>query len=102
MRPSGIRFMTLFIVVSLLLISTGLFAQRAEQGAKTVATAQSAMVSSSHPEVTKAGFRRWQEAPWAYYAEPGAQDRATQDRLMAEHDARQEAWFHGFLGRLFK
>ena len=31
----------------------------------------------------------------------GAQTRAEQDRLMAEHDARQAAWFYDFLARLF-
>lgn len=54
-----------------------------------------------HPEVTMAGFRRWQESPWAAYGKPGAQTRAEQDALMAEHDQRQEDWFHGFLTRLF-
>ena len=54
MRKSGLRFLIFFIVVGLWSVSPGLFAQRAEQGAKAVATAQNAMVSSSHPEVTKA------------------------------------------------
>lgn len=54
-----------------------------------------------HPEVTAAGFRRWQDSPWAAYGQPGAQTRAEQDALMAEHDQRQEDWFHGFLERMF-
>jgi GMP synthase (glutamine-hydrolysing) len=54
-----------------------------------------------HPEVTIEGFRRWQNRPWAAWGKPGAQTRQEQDRLMAEHDAAQAAWFYGFLGRLF-
>ena len=54
-----------------------------------------------HPEVTETGFRRWQEAKWARYGKPGVQTREEQDRLMREHDARQHAWFMGFLERLF-
>jgi len=54
-----------------------------------------------HPEVTVAGFRRWQDAPWANYGKPGAQTRAEQDETIARHDARQGDWLHGFLGRLF-
>ncbi|CAA9551456.1 MAG: hypothetical protein AVDCRST_MAG79-2735 [uncultured Thermoleophilia bacterium] len=54
-----------------------------------------------HAEVTTEGFRRWQERPGAPYGRPGAQTRAEQDRLMDEHDARQAAWFSGFLGDLF-
>jgi GMP synthase (glutamine-hydrolysing) len=54
-----------------------------------------------HAECTIEGFRRWQAAPWAAYGKPGAQTRAEQDRLMAEHDARQAEWFYGFLARLF-
>lgn len=54
-----------------------------------------------HPECTIEGFRRWQAAPWAAYGKPGAQTRAEQDRLMAEHDARQADWFYGFLEKLF-
>ena len=54
-----------------------------------------------HPECTIEGFRRWQASPWAAYDKPGAQTRAEQDRLMAEHDAAQAEWFYGFLARLF-
>ena len=54
-----------------------------------------------HPECTIEGFRRWQATPWAAYGKPGAQTKAEQDRLMAEHDAAQADWFYGFLARLF-
>lgn len=55
-----------------------------------------------HPEQTVEGFRRWQDADWAPYGQPGVQDRAEQDALAAaEHDARQARWFHDFLARLF-
>lgn len=54
-----------------------------------------------HPECTIEGFRRWQAAPWAAYGKPGAQSREEQDALMLEADARQAAWFYGFLTRLF-
>jgi GMP synthase (glutamine-hydrolysing) len=54
-----------------------------------------------HSEVTIEGFRRWQNAPWAMYARPGAQAREEQDRLMYAHDAAQAEWFYGFLGGLF-
>lgn len=80
-------------------------------GAKALATsdhfacqafsAGSALALQFHPEVTPAGFRRWQAAPWAMYGADGAQSRAEQDRLMAEHDAAQDTWFSGVLARLF-
>jgi GMP synthase (glutamine-hydrolysing) len=54
-----------------------------------------------HAEVTPAGFRRWQEAPWARYGKSGAQSRLEQDRLMLAHDARQHYWFMAFLKRFF-
>lgn len=54
-----------------------------------------------HAEVTPAGFRRWQDRPWAAFGKPGAQTREQQDRLQAVHDAAQHAWFMGFLDRLF-
>jgi GMP synthase (glutamine-hydrolysing) len=54
-----------------------------------------------HPEVTPAGFRRWQQAPWARYGKPGAQSQEEQNRLMARHDARQDRWFVSFLDRFF-
>ena len=60
-----------------------------------------ALAFQFHPEVTPEGFRLWQEAPWAPRDRPGAQDRATQDRLMAAHDARQGAWFEGVLAAHF-
>ncbi|MFZ1679720.1 MAG: type 1 glutamine amidotransferase [Rhizobiaceae bacterium] len=60
-----------------------------------------ALALQFHPEVTPDGFRRWQEAPWARYGEPGVQDRDAQDRLMAQHDAAQQDWFIGLLERHF-
>lgn len=54
-----------------------------------------------HPEISIPCFRRWQHADWAAYGKPGAQTREEQDRLAAQHDAKQGAWFHGFLDRLF-
>jgi GMP synthase (glutamine-hydrolysing) len=54
-----------------------------------------------HPEVTIEGFRRWQSNSWAAFGKPGAQTRAEQDALMQAHDARQAAWFYGFLAKLF-
>ena len=54
-----------------------------------------------HPEVTPAGFRRWQQADWAAYGKPGAQTREEQNALMAEHDSRQHTWFMNFLERFF-
>jgi GMP synthase (glutamine-hydrolysing) len=55
-----------------------------------------------HPVCTIEIFRRWQTSDWAPYGRPGVQDLETQNRLMAEHDATQSAWFNGFLGKLFK
>ncbi len=54
-----------------------------------------------HPECTIEGFRRWQAAPWAAYGKPGVQTRAEQDALMMQADAKQAAWFYGFLEKLF-
>jgi GMP synthase (glutamine-hydrolysing) len=54
-----------------------------------------------HPEVTIEAFRRWQDADWAAYGQPGAQTREEQTALMLEHDAAQAAWFTGFLASLF-
>ena len=54
-----------------------------------------------HPEVTRTGFRRWQDADWAPYGKPGAQKRETQDALAEAHDGAQHAWFMGLLDRLF-
>jgi GMP synthase (glutamine-hydrolysing) len=50
-----------------------------------------------HPEVTPAGFRRWQARSDGYAGKQGAQEPAEQDRLGAIHDARQHDWFMGFL-----
>ena len=54
-----------------------------------------------HPEVTRAGFRRWQDSEWAPWGKPGAQTRETQDALAEVHDDRQHTWFMSFLERLF-
>ena len=50
-----------------------------------------------HPEVTKTGFRRWQDRWPEVYEKRGVQSREEQDRLIALHDARQGQWFGGFL-----
>lgn len=54
-----------------------------------------------HPEVTRTIFRRWQQADWAMYGIPGAQDRAEQERLMRQHDDVQGRWFCRLLDRMF-
>ena len=54
-----------------------------------------------HAEVTRAGFRRWQDQPNAAFGKPGAQTRAQQDALGDAHDDAQHDWFMGFLERLF-
>lgn len=55
MRPSSLRWLISFVVLAMALCPAGeLQAQRAEQGAKPVARSEHAMVSSSHPEVTRA------------------------------------------------
>lgn len=54
-----------------------------------------------HPECTAEIFRRWQQSEHAAYGQPGAQSRDEQDRLMAQHDAAQGAWFDDFLKTLF-
>ena len=54
-----------------------------------------------HPEVTRTGFRRWQDKADAPFGEPGAQERTQQDALGAIHDAAQHRWFMDFLGRFF-
>lgn len=55
-----------------------------------------------HPEVTPDIFTRWQNAEWAFFHSPGAQTRAQQDALSANHDADQHAWFVDFLDKLFE
>ena len=54
-----------------------------------------------HPEVTVAGFRRWQGADWADYGKPGAQSREQQSALASLHDGAQHDWFMAFLEHLF-
>jgi GMP synthase (glutamine-hydrolysing) len=51
-----------------------------------------------HPEVTRAGFQRWQ-AVSDLAKRSDVQSKAEQDRLAAQHDAAQAEWFHGFLDR---
>ena len=53
-----------------------------------------------HPEVTPAGFRRWQDRPWAPWGKPGVQSREEQDALQAAHDEAQAEWIEGFIDRL--
>jgi GMP synthase (glutamine-hydrolysing) len=54
-----------------------------------------------HPEVTRVGFRRWQESDWAMYGKPGVQTREEQEALADVHDDAQHIWFMGFLDMLF-
>ena len=54
-----------------------------------------------HPEVTETIFRRWQDADWAFYGDPGAQTREQQDAVIAHAAPRQAAWFRGFLDNFF-
>jgi GMP synthase (glutamine-hydrolysing) len=51
--------------------------------------------------MTRTGFRRWQDAPWAAFGKPGAQTREQQTRLGEVHDQAQHNWFMGFLNRMF-
>lgn len=55
-----------------------------------------------HPEVTAEIFQRWQNSDWALFTARGAQPRAQQNALAAQHDAAQHAWFIAFLERLFR
>ena len=54
-----------------------------------------------HAEVTRPAFRRWQDRNPDIYAQPGVQDRDTQDTLGEQHDAAMDQWFRDFLVRLF-
>ena len=54
-----------------------------------------------HAEVTRTGFRRWQNSDWASYGKVGAQSREEQDALAAVHDGAQHTWFMKFLAALF-
>lgn len=58
-----------------------------------------------HGEETPAGFRRWIDAPWwpgpDDATRKGVKDRAGQLADLEAHDAAQDAWFRGFLARLF-
>lgn len=54
-----------------------------------------------HPEVTRTGFRRWQEKFESTYGLPGVQSRTEQDQLGETHDAAMNRWFRDFLDKLF-
>lgn len=54
-----------------------------------------------HPEVTRPGFRRWQDQFRDTYGLPGVQTREEQDKLGQAHDAAMDHWFRGFLDKLF-
>ncbi len=54
-----------------------------------------------HPEITPTIFKRWQNAPWAFYDSPGAQTREQQNALIDQHDAIRRRWFADFLDSLF-
>ncbi len=54
-----------------------------------------------HAEVTRAGFRRWQNSYTDVYGKPGVQTREEQDRLGEQCDQAQHEWFMGFLDKLF-
>ncbi|RDV29433.1 glutamine amidotransferase [Alteromonas aestuariivivens] len=54
-----------------------------------------------HPEVTIPAFRRWQFSKAHVYGRSGVQDKATQDRLMQQHDFAVHRWFMGFLDGLY-
>lgn len=56
-----------------------------------------------HPEITPKLMNRWQAQDWgrAMHDAPGAQDKATQDRLGALHEPAIDAWFRGLLDRMF-
>jgi len=54
-----------------------------------------------HAEVTLTGLRRWQNASWAPYDQPGAQDRATQNRLAQISDPPMDRWFRATLAHIF-
>ena len=54
-----------------------------------------------HPEVDHAIFTKWQNADWAFFDAPGAQDRTQQDEIRKQADAIQGDWFRGFLHQLF-
>jgi len=54
-----------------------------------------------HPEITRPGFRRWQQAHTDIYNAPGVQSPEEQDRLGDLHDPAMDQWFRGFLDQLF-
>lgn len=52
-----------------------------------------------HPEQTIESFRRWQNSRTAAFDQRGAQSREEQNRLLAQHDEAQAAWFFDFLDK---
>lgn len=74
-----------------LLASSELFPQQAFRYGDTTYAFQ------FHAEVTKDGFRQWQQSHKDDYGNPGVQTRDEQNRLMALHDDAQNQWFNGFL-----
>ena len=65
-------------------------------GARQTRRAISAEVEAAAADLEAARIALVAEVAQAYFSL-----RAEQDRLMAEHDARQAAWFYDFLARLF-
>lgn len=62
----------------------------------------SAYAFQFHAEITKPGFRQWQERLGPiHYGQEGAQTREQQDALMEQHDAAIDAWFTSFLKQHF-
>ena len=78
-----------------LLASSAAFRQQAFRYGTT------AFAFQFHAEVTRQGFRRWQDGLSENFRRPGAQVRSEQDRLMALHDQRQHVWFMAFQEKLF-
>ncbi len=54
-----------------------------------------------HPEATRPIWDRWQTVLAGNYGKPGAQTRAQQDAGFDRYDGPLDAWFTGFLDRLF-
>ena len=55
-----------------------------------------------HPEVTSATLlKRWHEADWAPWDQPGTQSKTEQQKLASRYDPLIGNWFTTFLDRLF-
>ena len=54
-----------------------------------------------HPEVTRSILSHWQNILHYHYDKPGAQTREQQDALYERHDPPLDAWYTGFLDRIF-